>query len=146
MAKCGIITLTESTINTENFDLLADADGMGNPYLIFETGISRSALVSGFSSSNIPDLATVVRIKSNAACTNYIDISIVAVTPTPTPTPLPLALSIDSTGYPNYATACGFGVDVNPVYLEVGYSLPIPPAHLYTNSIGTIPFIGNSTD
>jgi len=95
MAKCGIITLTQSTSGTDNFDLLADADGLGFPNFIFESGISRTAfLPSGYTTSLIPDDATVVRAKSNAFCTNYADATvcsleaIVELTPCPvSPTP-----------------------------------------------------------
>ena len=80
--KCGIITLTQSTIYTDNFDLLSDADSYVIP---FETGITRSELVSGYTSYDIPDTATVIRAQSNAGCTNYVD-AVIQVTPTPTPT------------------------------------------------------------
>ena len=83
--KCGIITLTMSTIDTDNFDLLADDDGLGIPNVTFATGITRAALLAGYPATMIPDAATVIRAQSNAACTNYADYSI-PVSPTPTPT------------------------------------------------------------
>ena len=73
MSKCVLITLTLSTSDTDNFDLWADSGGTGTPNMIFETGISRSALISGYTSTMVPDTATIIRAKSNAGCTNYID-------------------------------------------------------------------------
>ena len=48
--------------NKDNFDIP------------FETGVSRSALQGGYTSSVVPDYSTTVRVKANGVCINYVDI------------------------------------------------------------------------
>ena len=43
----------------------------------FETGVSKSQLLAGFVSYNVPDGTTVVRVRSaSPECTNYKDVDI----------------------------------------------------------------------
>ena len=74
-----LITLITAGANSGPFDLYSDVDGYASP---FETGVSKAALLLGYSSSLVPDIATVVRVFSTGACTNYIDISILSPRPT----------------------------------------------------------------
>ena len=48
--------------NKDNFDIP------------FETGVSRTLLLSGYTSSVVPDYSTTVRVKANGMCINYVDI------------------------------------------------------------------------
>jgi hypothetical protein len=68
-----LITLTTAGTDAGLFELYSDTDGYVSP---FETGLSKSVLLAGYSSSLVPDLATIVRIKSDGNCTNFIDITI----------------------------------------------------------------------
>jgi hypothetical protein len=76
-----LITLTTAGANTGPFDLFSDADG----YLVpFETLVSKASLVSGYTSTLVPTGATIIRVKSNSVCTNFIDITIDLTTTTTT--------------------------------------------------------------
>lgn len=147
MNKCGIITLTDSTVYTDNFDLLSNDDGYIVP---FETSISRAALVNGFTSYDIPSGATVVRIQSNASCTNYIDVTIIEPTPTPTPTPgtgEPFTIfNGDPESTSNDACALGPGVGDLTIYMVAPYTIPTVGQILYTNALCTIPWEGAAFD
>jgi hypothetical protein len=82
MAKSAIITLTTAGTNTGPFNLLSDVDSYITP---FESNVPRASLIAGYTTNLIPDAATIVRIKSNGACTNYIDLTYPG-TPTTTTT------------------------------------------------------------
>lgn len=77
----AIITLTTAGADTENFDLYSNVDGYT---AAFETGIAKSSLVAGYTSYLVPDGTTTVRVKSNATCTNYVDIPLTTITTTTT--------------------------------------------------------------
>jgi len=68
------ITLTTAGADTGPFNLYSDATG----YLsAFETGVSKAALLAGYTSSLVPNGTTIVRVMSNSPlCTNFIDIVI----------------------------------------------------------------------
>jgi len=74
-----LITLTIAGTDTGPFDLYSDVDGFVSA---FETGVSKAALQAGYSSSLVPNGTTVIRVKSNGLCTNYIDITITTTTTT----------------------------------------------------------------
>jgi len=77
------ITLTIAGSDSGPFDLYSDYDFFTIP---FETGVSKSALLAGYSSSLVPDDTKEIRIKSTGTfCTNYIDI-VVDITTTTTST------------------------------------------------------------
>lgn len=77
-----VITLTTAGLDTGPFDLYSDIDGFTTA---IQTGVNKSNLISGYS-INVPNGTTIVRVKSNSYCTNYIDIPFPTATPTPTPT------------------------------------------------------------
>jgi hypothetical protein len=82
MAQTALITLTTAGADTGPFDLYSDVDGYSVP---FETGVSKASLVAGYTSTLIPNGATIVRVKSdNVLCTNYIDLYLVPTTTTTT--------------------------------------------------------------
>jgi hypothetical protein len=68
-----VITLTSAGTDTSIFDLYSDVDNFVNP---FETGISKANLLSGYESNLVPDLATIIKIKSLGICNNFIDVLI----------------------------------------------------------------------
>jgi len=84
MALTVLITLTTAGADTGPFDLYSDADGYISA---FETGVSKAALLAGYTSTVVPDASTIVRVKSNSLlCTNYTDINITGITTTTTTT------------------------------------------------------------
>ena len=82
MAQTVLITLTIAGTDTGPFNLYSNVDG----YLAaFESGISRLSLVSGYTSTLVPDAATTIRVKSmSTLCENYIDLGIVTTSTTST--------------------------------------------------------------
>jgi len=92
MSFSALITLTTAQANTGPFNLYSNVDSYTTA---FATGISKSVITTGYTSSNVPDGSIIVRCKSdNSFCSNYIDIAIsgLPVPPTPTPTPTPTYL------------------------------------------------------
>ena len=63
--------------------MLSDADSYATP---FETNISRATLVTGYTSSLVPNAATIIRALSSGSCTNYVDLSITSSIPPTTTT------------------------------------------------------------
>lgn len=78
-----LITLTLAGADTGPFSLYSDADGYLAP---FETGISKSVLQAGYTSTLVPNGATIIRVKSTSVCTNYVDFPISGITTTTTST------------------------------------------------------------
>lgn len=76
-----LVTLTLAGTDTGPFNLYSNVDGFVN---IIATGVTRAALLAGYSLTGVPDTATVIRAKSTGTCTNYIDMSIIGGTTTTT--------------------------------------------------------------
>lgn len=80
----SIITLTTAGTGTGPFDLYSDVDGYVTP---FETGVAKSSLVSGYTSSLVTNGTTIIRVQSTSIqCPNYIDIPVSGITTTTTTT------------------------------------------------------------
>ena len=87
-----VVTLTSSGQNAGPYNLYSNID-YGTP---LATGITPTALLAGYTLSNVPDNATTIRCTSTGTCTNSQDFAISglpAVTPTPTPTVSPVNYS-----------------------------------------------------
>ena len=82
-----LITLTTVGIDCSTFDIYSNVDGFLSA---FETDIPKASLSSGFSSANVPDGTTVIRVKSTGVCTNFTDILLPGFTTTTTTTALTL--------------------------------------------------------
>jgi len=94
------INLTAPGISTGPFDLYSDYDSYTTPY---ETGITKSIIVSGYN-SYVPDNTFTIRVKSNNDnCTNYIDLLIGGLPVTTTTTTIP--------GIPMYNLKTTYGTD-----------------------------------
>jgi hypothetical protein len=78
-----LITLTVAGADSGPFNLYSNLDGY---VTAFESGVDKTALLTGYSSSLVPDYTTVVRVLSTGDCTNYIDIVLDQVTTTTTTT------------------------------------------------------------
>lgn len=67
------ITLTNAGGDTGPFNLYSNATS----YLsAFDTNVPKASLVSGFTTSNVPDGTTTIRVVSIGTCTNHIDIPV----------------------------------------------------------------------
>ena len=69
-----LIQLTIADIDTgPTFDLFSNVNNYSSP---FETGISKTTLLTGYTSSVVPGLTSIIRVKSIGNCSNYIDLEI----------------------------------------------------------------------
>lgn len=78
-----LITLTAAGTDTGPFDLYSDLDGYTVP---FETGVSKAALLGGYTSLVVPDFTTTIKIKSEGVCINFVELNVVYPTTTTTTT------------------------------------------------------------
>lgn len=82
-----LVTLTTAGTDTGPFDLFSDSDGYASA---FELEISKAFLLFGYPSSNVPDDATNIMIKSQGGlCMNYVIVPIPTTTTTSTTTACP---------------------------------------------------------
>jgi hypothetical protein len=78
------ITLTTAGSDSGPFNLYSNLDGFTSA---FESGVSKAALLAGYSTALVPDFTTSIRVRSNnSLCTNYIDIFLENTTTTTTTT------------------------------------------------------------
>ena len=69
-----LITLTAAGSDTGPFDIYSDVDGFTSA---FEVGVLKTSLLSGYTSSLVPDNTTIVRVKSTSVyCKNQVDITL----------------------------------------------------------------------
>lgn len=78
-----VIQLISANPDTGPFNLYSNADVFTTP---FATGISRSALLAGYSTSAVPSNATIIRVTSTGTCQNSVDMPITGVVTTTTTT------------------------------------------------------------
>ena len=82
-----LITLSIAGTDSGPYDLYSSPNGV--TFTSFATGITKSALLAGYTSYVVPDGSTVIRILSTGVCTNFIDLMISGGTTTTTTTPVP---------------------------------------------------------
>jgi hypothetical protein len=109
------ITLTTAGADTGPFNLYSDVDGYTSA---FEVGVSKAALLAGYTSYIAPNGTTIVRVMSSGACTNYIDLTLTICTTTTTTTLAPENLMI-------YLSSESGNGNINNA--EVYYSIQPPP-------------------
>jgi hypothetical protein len=113
-----LITLTLAGADTGPFDIYSDSDGYTTP---LATGVSKSALLAGYSLAGVPNDATIIRVTSTGTCTNSIDMLIANTTTTTTTSTTSTTTTVPPTTtttttptpgcqqiflYPNNANAC----------------------------------------
>lgn len=76
-----LITLTTAGTDSGPFNLYSNIDNYTVP---FQTGVAKSVLVSGYTSTLVPNNTSIIRIKSTGVCTNYLDLTISGTTTTTT--------------------------------------------------------------
>lgn len=99
-----LITLTIAGTNTGPFDLYSDVDGFLVP---FENNVPKASLVSGYTSVLVPAGTTVIRVKSDSVCINYIDLIISGTTTTTTSTSTSSTTTTTTTSGPITGTLYG---------------------------------------
>jgi hypothetical protein len=75
------IQLTTAGADTGPFNLYSNVDLYTSA---FEVGVSKVDLTSGYTSNIVPDGTTVIRVKSNGSCIDYVDIPVGTTTTTTT--------------------------------------------------------------
>lgn len=88
-----LITLTVAGADSGPFNLFSNLDGYTSAFAV---GISKAALLAGYSSSVVPDGTTIVRVVSIGDCTNYIDIVLSSLITTTTTTIAPTTTTTTS--------------------------------------------------
>ena len=73
-----LIMLTTAGADSGPFNLYSDVNGYTSP---FEVGVGKGALLAGFPSSSVPDGTNIIRVMSNGACTNHVDITVTPSAP-----------------------------------------------------------------
>ena len=142
-----LITLTTAGADSGPFDLYSNLDGYVSA---FETGVSKAALLAGYSSALVPNGTSTIRIKSTGVCTNYIDVTVVTTTTTTTSTssttttstttpPTFYSYEISNTSDPDPSAACLLSY-VNIVYAAESTSAAV--TRFYTDMALTTPFTG----
>jgi hypothetical protein len=84
MSFSVIITLTYGS-EAGPFDLYSDVDGYVTP---FESNIPAGSFFYGYYTTNVPDGTTIIKVKSDGECINFVDLPIQNL-PTPTPSITP---------------------------------------------------------
>lgn len=107
-----LITLTTAGSSTGPFSLYSNANSYSTP---FETGVAKSSLLAGYTSTLVPNGTTIVRVMSTGTCTNYTDIPVTPCTTTTTTSSTSSTTTTTTTTaapcqqiylYPSNATAC----------------------------------------
>ena len=98
------ITLTTAGTDSGPFSLYSNIDGFVTP---FQTGITKSALLSGYTSTLVPDFTATVRVKSTGVCVNYIDIPVEGITTTTTTSTSSSTTTTTTTTLPAYTFSNG---------------------------------------
>jgi hypothetical protein len=76
-----LITLTAAGTDTGPFSLYSNVDSYATP---FQTGVTKSSLITGLMVTTVPNAASIIRVKSTGTCTNSIDLSISGIPPATT--------------------------------------------------------------
>ena len=140
-----VITLTTAGLDSGPFNLYSNLDGYTSA---FETGVSRVALLAGYSSSLVPDFTTTIREISTGNCTNYIDIPLY-ITTTTTTTATPTTTTTTTIGLvEGIMSATSHPTDACPLSLSPSWWLGGTGTVgvggiVYTDSLGTTPFVGD---
>lgn len=141
-----LLTLTTAGVDAGPFNLYSDADGYISA---FETGISRAASLAGYTSTLVPNAATIVRVMSTGAfCTNHVDIAISGVitttTTSTTTTTAPPTYILNNLSIPNSTecTVCLSSSYPISMYTNPVYTAPVVGMQCYSSSALTTPFIG----
>lgn len=147
-----LITLTTAGTSTGPFSLYSNVDSYSTPFV---TGVSRSSLLAGYTSTVVPNGTTIIRVMSTGTCTNYTDISVVPCsTTTTTTTVTPTTTTTTTVAYQIYvidnsasgssSAACSGSTTTTIVYALPANNVPIVGMILYQDTGLTTPFVGST--
>ena len=133
-----LVTLTLAGTDVGPFNLFSNVDGYTTP---IATGVSRAALLAGYSLTGVPDTASVIRAQSTGTCTNYLDMLLsggttttTSSTSTTTSTTTPTVPCL--TGDTSVIGSCAGGGSA-PFTVSSGYTALITPGGYYYSGSGT---------
>lgn len=119
------ITLSAAGVDTGPFSLFSDVDGYTTAFV---TGVSRTSLLAGYTTTLAPVGTTIVRVQSNGFCTNYIDITLTLPTTTTTTSTCPTYYQLAGCNPED----SGFTLIVPTLGIGQQYVLPGSPVKYYT--------------
>jgi hypothetical protein len=143
-----LITLTTAGSDSGPFNLYSNLDGFVTP---FETGVSKLSLVSGYTSTLVPDYTSTVRIKSTGTCTNYVDLIVSGSSTTTTSSSTTTSTTTSPSSFLYLGTANTYASSINACANQVcaqSYYLPIPVIYIgqiiYTDAALTTTYNGGN--
>jgi len=133
-----LVTLTLAGTDTGPFNLYSNVDGYTTP---LATGVSKSALLAGYSLAGVPDTAAVIRATSTGTCTNYLDMYLTGGTTTTTSSTSTTSTTSTSTvecliGDTSALSSCGGGESAL-FTVSAGHTALITPGGYYYSGSGT---------
>jgi hypothetical protein len=141
-----LITLTTAGTDTGPFNLYSNVDGYVSA---FETGVSKAALVAGYSSALVPNGTTIIRIKSTGTCVNYIDVNVVTTTTTTTTGTPTTTTTTTSAPPPTTTTTTSLLGDtfyiINSSTNSTITNITVSAASFYFLNVGMLPVVPSQT-
>lgn len=151
-----LITLTLAGSDTGPFNLYSNVDGYT---IAFETGISRAALIAGYTSTLAPEYTTEVLVESVGTCNRDLYLVVSGAPTTTTTSSTSTSTSTTSTtttptpyscieGDRNAIATCSGG-DAAQFTINVGYKALVTPGGYFYSGTGTryyYAYIYNSTN
>jgi len=137
-----LITLTLAGSDTGPFNLYSNADGYTTA---FETGISRAALVAGYTSNLVPEGTTEVLVESVGTCNRDLYLVIDGAPSTTTTTSSSTSTTSSTTtptplscieGDRNAVATCSSGAAAQ-FTINIGYQAVVTPGGYYYSGTGT---------
>lgn len=134
-----LVTLTLAGSDTGPFDLYSNVDGFTTA---LATGVSKAALLAGYSLAGVPDTASIIRAKSTGTCTNYLDMYLTGGTTTTTTSSSSTTSTTSTpavpclTGDTSAIGSCSEGQS-NLFTVSSGHTALITPGGYYYSGTGT---------
>lgn len=133
-----LVTLTLAGTDVGPFDLYSNVDGYTTA---LATGVSRAALLAGYSLAGVPDDAAVIRAQSTGTCTNYLDMYLSGGTTTTTTSTSSTTTTTTTeapclTGDTSAISSCGGGESAL-FTVTTGNTALITPGGYYYSGTGT---------
>lgn len=134
-----LVTLSLAGTDVGPFNMYSNADGFVNA---IATGVTRAALLAGYSLTGVPDSATIVRAQSTGTCTNFLDMYLSGGTTTTTTSSTSTTTSTTTPvvecliGDTSAISSCGGGESAL-FTVSAGHTALITPGGYYYSGSGT---------
>lgn len=110
------LILTIAGTDTGPFNLYSDVDSFSTA---FEVGVTKAALLAGYSTSLVPNYTGTIRIMSvNSACNNYVDVTLSTTTTTTTAIPTGTCMGYTVTATSHFSIAVSY-IDCNSEFQDI---------------------------